>query len=61
MILAGDVGGTKSVLAIFACEKGRLVPIHEAVFPSPSYADFSTVIREFLREGGARYEGPASA
>jgi glucokinase len=50
MILAGDVGGTKCVLAIFTCEKGRPVVIREEVFPSSSYIDFSTVIREFLRE-----------
>jgi glucokinase len=47
MILAGDVGGTKVRLALFE-EKGGMKFIHEQKFASREFADFSTLLKEFL-------------
>jgi glucokinase len=34
MLLAGDIGGTKTILARFASETGPRQPVMEATFPS---------------------------
>ena len=38
MILAGDVGGTKTVLALFERSGGRLEPHDAMEFPSAAFA-----------------------
>ncbi|UCG39613.1 MAG: glucokinase [bacterium] len=48
MILAGDIGGTKSVLGLFSRQSGPEVPLAEAVFPSRSYPTLEEMIAEFL-------------
>jgi glucokinase len=48
MLLAGDIGGTKTNVAIFAPEDGPRVPLVEATFPSARYPTLEAVIREFL-------------
>ncbi|NKE70265.1 glucokinase [Candidatus Manganitrophus noduliformans] len=50
MILAGDIGGTKTILALFTCDGEKPVLLDEQVFPSRSYADFSQVVQEFLKD-----------
>ncbi|MDD4274887.1 MAG: glucokinase [Desulfobacter postgatei] len=54
MILAGDVGGTKTVLAIYA---GRTQvpanPVYETRFKNADYACFETILKEFLDHTGA--------
>jgi glucokinase len=47
VILAGDVGGTKTTLALFA--DGRLV--REATLPSRDYGSLEAAIARFLEEG----------
>jgi glucokinase len=48
-VLAGDVGGTKSDLALYSvASPGRLTTIRSATFPSRRYPDFQSVVREFL-------------
>ncbi|HEU0053207.1 MAG TPA: glucokinase [Longimicrobium sp.] len=44
MLLAGDIGGTKTVLALVTAEGGVAV---EAVFPSREYASFEAVVAAF--------------
>jgi len=55
MILAGDVGGTKTVLAIYA---GRTQvpanPVYETRFKSSDYSFFETIVKEFLDQTGAK-------
>lgn len=53
MILAGDIGGTKTILALFTIDGERIVLLDEQVFPSQRYKDFLDVLQEFLR--GRRY------
>lgn len=48
MLLAGDVGGTKTVLAVFSEEQGPHDPIVEARYPSSRYGRLEAIVREFL-------------
>lgn len=48
MILAGDIGGTKTNLAIYSFDAGPRAPLAEATFPSGDYPSLETLAREFL-------------
>ncbi len=50
MILAGDVGGTKCNLALFAEQNGRLRPVFEQRFASKEYPRFDDVVVAFIRQ-----------
>jgi len=54
MLLAGDIGGTKTVLALFdAQESDALIdrhPVLERTFPSQQYHSLELIIEEFLAE-----------
>lgn len=50
IILAGDVGGTKTAVALFEAASG-LVLVKEAVFPSGEFKSLEAVISRFLRGG----------
>lgn len=50
MILAGDIGGTKIILALFDWEEKRVDPIREDTFWSADYSSLEDVIDEFLQE-----------
>ncbi len=52
MLLAGDIGGTKTNLALFSPED-RLIPLAQATFKSADYADLGSVVAEFLADAGA--------
>ena len=49
MILAADIGGTKTHLALFE-EATELKIIHEKKFSSKAYASLSDILKEFLLE-----------
>ncbi len=49
MILAGDVGGTKCNLALFAEKNGKLEFVFRERFASKEFAQFDFIIREFAR------------
>jgi len=50
MLLAGDIGGTKTALGIFSPDAGPRAPLAEASFPSAHYTDLESLVREFLRQ-----------
>jgi glucokinase len=50
ILLAGDIGGTKTNLALFSAESGLRAPLAEATFPSANYPSLEAVAREFLRQ-----------
>lgn len=50
MILAGDIGGTKSLLAFFSPEGGPRAPQGERSLPSRDYPGLAEVLKDFLRE-----------
>lgn len=59
MILAGDIGGTKTNLALFAHETGPHHPHVEATFVSRRYASLEAIVREFLAANPVNIEGAA--
>jgi glucokinase len=48
MLLAGDIGGTKTVLAVCSPEGGARAPLVEMTFPSGRYPSLAAVVREFM-------------
>jgi glucokinase len=52
MLLAGDIGGTKSRLAIFAEGGSPRAPLHEEILPSARFGRIEALIREFLKLSG---------
>lgn len=48
LVLTGDIGGTKTNLAIFSREGGLRAPIAEATFASANYPDLESIAKEFL-------------
>jgi glucokinase len=52
MLLAGDVGGTKTELAVFAPERGPRAPRAQERFHSASYPGLDAIAREFLGKNG---------
>ena len=48
MILAGDVGGTKTVLGVFETDGGVLRVVREAEFPCASYPSLEAILDELL-------------
>jgi glucokinase len=51
MLLAGDIGGTKTNLAVFASVDALRTPVREATFPSAQYASLELLVRDFLAQG----------
>jgi glucokinase len=50
MLLAGDVGGTKTELAVYSLDGGPRAPIAQAVMPSADYPSLQALASEFLRK-----------
>jgi len=50
MLLAGDIGGTKTRLAIYSPETGPRTPLVEATFPSGRYPSLETLVSDFLAQ-----------
>ena len=50
MLLAGDIGGTKTQLAIFSLAEGPRRPVAEAIFPSADYTNLADMVREFITQ-----------
>jgi glucokinase len=50
ILLAGDIGGTKTNLAVFSTEAGPRAPLVEATFPSTNYPSLEALAREFLSQ-----------
>lgn len=48
LILAGDIGGTKTDLAVFSPASGLQAPLAEATFASREYPSLQALVREFL-------------
>mgnify|MGYP006277498635 CR=1 FL=1 len=51
MLLAGDIGGTKTNLAVYSRESGVRAPLREATFPSGEFSSLGALIQEFLADG----------
>ncbi len=51
MILAGDIGATKTVLAIFRIDSGKPVPVRQYIFRSGQRSSLESMVRDFLAGG----------
>lgn len=51
MILAGDVGGTKTVLALFEAERGALTLVRDVTLRSREFSSLEAAIGHFLNAG----------
>jgi glucokinase len=56
MLLAGDIGGTKTNLAVFSSEGGPRAPLAEATFTSAGHPSLETLVREFLSQVDLKVE-----
>lgn len=54
MILAGDVGGTKTLLGLFEGSAGKLRAVHEGSFPSDAYPSLESIVGQFLSQSRQR-------
>jgi glucokinase len=52
MILAGDIGGTKTLLALYDESAGGLHPVRDATFPSQDYAALEEILAKFMHSAG---------
>lgn len=52
MLLAGDIGGTKTSLAIISPEAGPYAAVAQATLPSGQYASLEALVRAFLAQVG---------
>jgi len=50
MLLAGDIGGTKTTLALFSEERGPRDPLARKTFPSKGYGGLGAIVLAFLEE-----------
>jgi len=50
VILAGDIGGTKTLLLLASLRQGRPRPLLERRYAAASFADFSAILARFLEE-----------
>jgi glucokinase len=59
MLLAGDIGGTKTVLAVFKEDATDFIrePLYEEVFPSAKFKSLETIIQQFLRDKPVEVSG----
>jgi glucokinase len=48
--LAGDIGGTKTILSLYSTEKGPLNPLHEQSYESCSYPSLDAIIDNFFSQ-----------
>src|ERR1700743_1281723 len=48
MLIAGDIGGTKTDLAIFSNEAGPLVPLAQTRVPSADFPSLQAIVKQFL-------------
>lgn len=53
MILAGDIGGTKTILGLFERSGGALALLHERTYASAAHPSLEAMMADFLGAGGA--------
>jgi glucokinase len=51
-LLAGDIGGTKTILALYSHKEGPLRPLFEASYASDSYPGLDPIIKNFFSQAG---------
>jgi glucokinase len=54
MILAGDIGGTKTNLGLFEVEQGKLVRVSDKRYPSREHKGLEEIVKDFVSVTGAK-------
>jgi glucokinase len=49
MLLAGDIGGTKTILGVYSSENGPRHPLVEHRYPSDEYPSLAKVVQDFMQ------------
>ena len=52
MLLAGDIGGTKTILGVFTPENGPFSPLAEITYDSQGYPSLEVMASDFLKRTG---------
>ena len=52
MLLAGDVGGTRTRLGLFACDAMRPTPVEVQTYRTLDFPDLAALVSEFVRRAG---------
>lgn len=60
-VLAGDIGGTKTLLQVAEVNGTRIETLYEARFHSQEYGDFASLLEDFLRQEPADLRNIAAA
>jgi glucokinase len=60
-LLAGDIGGTKTLLALYRLEEGRLIQGRSERFLSADWHDFAALVNHFLAAGAPGEPRPGHA
>jgi glucokinase len=50
VLVAGDIGGSKTELGIFSTEAGTHAPLAQARFPSAGYPRLQAIVKQFLAQ-----------
>jgi len=56
MLLAGDIGGTKTALGVFSEEQGSHTPLTESEVHSADYGSLEAIAKEFLAKTGMKVD-----
>lgn len=54
MLLAGDIGGTKTALGVYSGEQGAHKAIAESEFASAEYSSLASIAKDFLSKTGSK-------
>lgn len=55
--LAGDIGGTKTRLALYSTKKGAYDPLEKETFPSQNYSSLEDIVHSFMSDKPYRLTG----
>jgi glucokinase len=61
MLLAGDLGGTKTLLGLFERDERRPVPVASRAYPTQQFSGFSAMLDAFARDIGRAFAVDAVA
>ncbi|NEO27489.1 MAG: glucokinase [Kamptonema sp. SIO4C4] len=58
LLLAGDIGGTKTILQLVAATDTGLTPLYKNKYPSQEFPDLTPIVETFLQEAAQELEQP---